>query len=188
MKTYFSKHKWHLLIFVCLIFIASISGFYSFRTSYSGLQTPVITIDQTDETEQTTINTNEERSNEINEVNFVKTSSTNFTDVESIIPDKNQTTLTVNDEEYSINIPENTTVYKMMQLLTLSSARPFIFETKEFTGLGHFVDSINEVKNDPRAGKYWIYYINGQSAQIGISNYIIQKEDKIEWKYEKSNI
>ncbi len=63
----------------------------------------------------------------------------------------------------------------------------------EFTGhdfgtLGFFIESIGGIKNDTLKGKYWIYYINGSKAQIGISNYIVQPNDIITWKYEHEKI
>ncbi|KKQ27271.1 MAG: hypothetical protein US42_C0011G0009 [Candidatus Magasanikbacteria bacterium GW2011_GWC2_37_14] len=96
---------------------------------------------------------------------------------------KNPITLKVNDEEYKIELQDKMTVYGLMQALSASSIKPFIFTTIEYPGLGQFVDSINDLKNDRQNGKYWIYYLNGQPAQIGISNYLLKSNDLIEWKY-----
>ena len=95
-------------------------------------------------------------------------------------------TVKVGSEEYFTSVSKNTSVYGAMQILTAMSVKPFYFVAKEYPGMGFFVEEINGVKNDNRAGLYWIYYINGESAKIGISNYIIQPEDIITWEYEKS--
>jgi hypothetical protein len=96
--------------------------------------------------------------------------------------------LQINNEEYNLNLPNNKehSVYQLMQLLTADSKKPFIFTTKEYAGMGHFVISINGIENNPKENKYWIYFINNISAKTGISNYIIKENDQISWKFEES--
>lgn len=53
--------------------------------------------------------------------------------------------------------------------------------------MGEFVEEINGIKNNQATGEYWIYYINGESAKMGVSNYIIKPNDVIKWNYEKAN-
>lgn len=187
MKEFKQKHKHHIRLWLLLMIVVAISGYYTFKTPQEDKVQNIEnkteeTITSTDKTEVTSYKL------QVTEDNIETQTGLKDVDEQQTDLTENFTTLTVNDEEYKLNIPENSTVYEMMQLLTASSIKPFIFKTKEFTGLGHFVESINGVKNDGKTGKYWIYYINGESAQVGISNYIIQKEDKIEWKYEKSNM
>ena len=74
-----------------------------------------------------------------------------------------------------------------MNNLTSSSQKPFIFKAKEYPGMGMFVEEINGIQNNPKNNQHWIYYINGQSAKVGVSQYFIQKGDKIDWKYENAN-
>ncbi|MFH1946638.1 MAG: DUF4430 domain-containing protein [Candidatus Magasanikbacteria bacterium] len=96
-------------------------------------------------------------------------------------------TFTIGSEEYITEFSTGTTVYELMQNLSASSIQPFSFSGKDYgAGMGYFVTEINGIKNNPQAGKYWIYYVNDKSAQVGISNYIINKGDKIKWKYENS--
>jgi len=99
---------------------------------------------------------------------------------------KNPIELIVNGDKYITEFKENINVYKLMQNLSADSKKPFYFTTKEYIGMGMFIEEINGIKNDATKNQYWIYYINGQSAKTGISNYIIHKGDAIEWKYEKS--
>ncbi len=49
---------------------------------------------------------------------------------------------------------------------------------------GGFVTSINGVSQDASAGLYWLYYINGEFAQVGAAEYIVQEGDEITWKLE----
>jgi len=99
---------------------------------------------------------------------------------------KINTTIIAGNHTYPLAVSPSTTVYKAMQLLQIDSRQPFSFSTKEYPGMGYFVDEINNIKNNNQMNEYWIYYINGQSAQMGISNYIIKNNDIITWKYEKA--
>lgn len=92
-------------------------------------------------------------------------------------------TLEVLGENYSGKIKEGESVYQAMQNLTLDSKKSFLFKIKEYPSLGIFVEEINGVKNS--FNKYWIYYINGEEAQVGISNYILKSGDIITWKLEE---
>ena len=110
----------------------------------------------------------------------IDTSEDNIIEINPIV-----VTLKINDSPYNTTVTEDTTVYSLMDKLTKETN--FSFSGKNYSGLGYFVDKINGIKNDNSNGKYWIYYINGQSAKVGISNYIINNNDLIEWKYENSN-
>lgn len=53
-------------------------------------------------------------------------------------------------------------------------------ETKTSAGLGEYVVSING--NDGGGSKYWLYYVNGQPADVGAGSYTTKSTDTIEWK------
>lgn len=93
--------------------------------------------------------------------------------------------LYVGDKKYAPVWRENTSLYDLMRDMTADSRAPFLFSAKEYSGMGYFVEEINGVKNNPQTGEYWIYYVNGQSATVGTSQYIVKKDDVITWKYEK---
>jgi len=88
----------------------------------------------------------------------------------------------ISGEKYLVNLPEKSTVYDA--LMKLQTDKKISVKMKEFSGLGYFVEEINGLKNDNQANKYWIYYINDQTAKIGISSYILKNNDLITWKYE----
>jgi hypothetical protein len=56
-------------------------------------------------------------------------------------------------------------------------------ETQEFD-FGEFVTSINGVAADP-ATEFWSYYINGEVAQVGSSEYVAEQGDRFEWRIEE---
>ncbi len=94
-----------------------------------------------------------------------------------------QYALYVGEKKYEIAVPENSTVYDLMN--TLKQRGNIDFKGQTSTGLGFFVEEINGIKNNTANNTYWIYYINGKMAGVGISNYILKPNDIISWKYEK---
>src|SRR3989339_881945 len=95
------------------------------------------------------------------------------------------TTIKIADKNYQINFEEeNITLEELMNKLQRESN--FTYHTIDYGSMGKFVDEINEIKNDNKQGKYWVYYLNGVSAKAGISIQKINSGDNIEWKYENS--
>lgn len=87
---------------------------------------------------------------------------------------------------YKISVPEGSTAYDLM-VEAASQYDNFSFRGREFSGLGFFVEEINGLSQDQKEGMYWIYYINGQSAPIGVSLYEVKANDVITWKYEQEH-
>ncbi|OGH87647.1 MAG: hypothetical protein A3J93_03960 [Candidatus Magasanikbacteria bacterium RIFOXYC2_FULL_42_28] len=92
-------------------------------------------------------------------------------------------TLSVNDKNYTLQFNTEENLLTAMRRLETSSVAPFSFSGKEYAGIGFFVDGINDIKNNPTAGKYWVYYLNGQPAPVGISTYLLKSGDIINWQY-----
>jgi len=85
---------------------------------------------------------------------------------------------------YDVSVPEGNSVYDVMTIA--SKETDFRFSGKESESFGFFVEEIMEISSDPATGTYWTYYVNGEMAQVGVSDYIVRVGDMIEWKYEKS--
>ncbi|MEM2143097.1 MAG: DUF4430 domain-containing protein, partial [Candidatus Thorarchaeota archaeon] len=45
-----------------------------------------------------------------------------------------------------------------------------------------FVESINGIANDPAAGKWWQYWVNGQYGPIASNKYVLSDSDSVSWK------
>lgn len=88
--------------------------------------------------------------------------------------------------DVALNVKEGSSVYDAM--LAMQKQTAFTFTGTNYGSLGYFVESIQGIKNDTRNGKFWIYYINGAKAQMGISQYIIQPHDIITWTYEDEEL
>lgn len=99
------------------------------------------------------------------------------------IPENLTATLKVQNRTYTLHFQPTDTLLVAMQKLTARSEQPFMFSGKEYPTLGYFVEEINDQKNNPETGKYWIYYSNGQPAKEGISTHLLTEGETIEWKY-----
>ncbi len=158
--SYIQKHKWHLVIFVILLLIAGVSWYFgSIKTPTTATfaATPTVTPEQP--------------------TTFVATPPTTPPINQKTIEQLNNGTIEQIVTSYKLQIITTSTVYDAMKSSQLN------FQTKTFSGLGEFVEEINGLKNDPQNGKYWGYFINGVSAQLGISTQIVKPGDLIEWKY-----
>jgi len=94
-------------------------------------------------------------------------------------------TITVDGKNYIIGFEKEGSVLKDL-LDKLQTESDFRFSGTNYSGIGFFITEINGIKNDNKKGKYWVYYLNGQSAQAGVSVQKINSNDNIEWKYEES--
>lgn len=55
-------------------------------------------------------------------------------------------------------------------------------QTKD-SSLGEYVESISGVVGGTD-GKYWLFYVNGEPAMVGASEYVTEDGDTIEWRFE----
>lgn len=91
--------------------------------------------------------------------------------------------LEIEEIVYKIRVKPNSSVYDAM--IKAQETLDLRFDGKEFSGLGFLVEEINGMRQNSRMRKYWIYYVNDKKANVGISAYMLQKNDVILWKYEK---
>lgn len=106
----------------------------------------------------------------------------------SIAPPKENlisASLVVDDNTYEVSLPQGSSAYDLVRIA--ADQTDFSFKGKEFKGVGFFVEEIMGIAGDTKENKYWIYYINGEKAKVGVSDYTVQPEDTITWKYEKSD-
>lgn len=89
--------------------------------------------------------------------------------------------LKVDGTFYTIPAGPGETVIAAMD--ALAALGGFTYTSKDFPGLGVFVDSINGKKGG--GGMYWILYVNGEAAAKGAGLIEMHEGDIIEWKYEK---
>lgn len=89
--------------------------------------------------------------------------------------------LEINGNLYRAPIAENTSVYDFMN--KLRNDGKINFKDKTYIGLGKFIEEINGIRGN--GSEFWIYYVNGKKAQVGVSNYKINPGDVVSWKYEK---
>jgi hypothetical protein len=54
---------------------------------------------------------------------------------------------------------------------------------------GAFIDSIDDLEDDPSAQRFWLLYINGQESSVGVSEAIISEDETVtsavvEWRFD----
>lgn len=94
------------------------------------------------------------------------------------------TTIEINGQKYNLKLPEKSTAYNALK--QLADSKQITMTTKEYSGMGYFIEELNGIKNNNQTGEYWGYYINGKTATLGASSYILKNNDLITWKYAKS--
>ncbi len=89
-----------------------------------------------------------------------------------------------NDEvkNFTLQINGEESVYDL--LTKLANQNQIKLETQE-SSLGILIQAIDGVKNG-QDNKYWIYYINGQMANVGVKDQKVSPHDQIEFKFESN--
>lgn len=96
--------------------------------------------------------------------------------------DKQLVTLVIDTGEematYSAKVSEATTVLAL--LTKIGEEKALEVETKVYS-FGTLVEAIQGRKNT--ADKAWIYFVNGQTGEIGAGEKQLKAGDLVEWKY-----
>ena len=72
-------------------------------------------------------------------------------------------------------------------LFECASHYNFGVETEYWRGYdSYFIESINGIENGEN-DSYWQYYVNDQFADVGCSNYFLNDNDVVEWRFESSS-
>jgi|GEM_PF-3288267 hypothetical protein len=88
-------------------------------------------------------------------------------------------------EEQLVYFNEGETLHDVMSVMKENNL--IVFQEKSFSGIGSYIYSINDIEENKKEGKYWIYYVNDEMANVGISNYVLNPGDEIEWRLENNN-
>ncbi|HLD31882.1 MAG TPA: DUF4430 domain-containing protein [Patescibacteria group bacterium] len=184
---FFRRHLLALILWIITIILALISGYYAFYqpqasefSSPDSISLASSTLNITKTTETTSLVNPQpdiEKTTEKKEL-AGESSSTPL-----VVLDKTAT-LKIANQEYLLSISATSTLYEQMQTLATNDPH-FSFSGTDYGALGFFVEQINKQKNNTQTQEYWLYYLNGQPANIGISSYVPQSGDLIEWRYEK---
>ena len=102
--------------------------------------------------------------------------------LENVLGTDISVTLKTEETSYEVTIPQGSSVYDIMEA---AQEQGFSFEGREFSGIGFFVDEVEGKRQNPKDRMYWIYYVNGKKAQVGVSLYIIEDNDVITFRYEE---
>lgn len=185
MREFTKKHSYHLALLFVLLFISSISGWYGYTGGTAESESAVQEVKPEGQAADTEEKATYARKTEEAAPAQADVIENNIDGRGAVQENEKFAAVSILGKEYPLLSDGKTSLYEAMR--TADEASDFDFSGRDYGGsLGFFVTEINGVKNDARAGTYWIYYINREKAQAGISNYVIQKGDIIEWKYENA--
>ncbi|XP_070571712.1 uncharacterized protein [Ptychodera flava] len=85
---------------------------------------------------------------------------------------------------YKTIIRRGTNVYDTMLKIEEENPDKFCFKAIYFEGLGHYITTINGLEESHANSNYWMYYVNGVLAPVGVDTYKPDDGDTITWKYE----
>lgn len=83
-----------------------------------------------------------------------------------------------------LRVAEGTTAFSILQLASQQSPC-YKFEHQYYPDLGRFITSICCMEQNQIAKLYWMIYINGQLATVGVDNLKPKNGDRITFKYER---
>jgi hypothetical protein len=100
---------------------------------------------------------------------------------------KNNVVLVIDDSQdlfqlFEVDFEEGMTAFDLLKNQTEELGLSLMTKTYD---IGVFVEAIGEKENG-QDGKYWLYYINGESPMIASDKIEIKPGDKVEFKFEES--
>lgn len=170
-----NKNKIISLFFVSLAIILIILSFQKSQTENQNIesQNEIIEINSENISDDViydnSIKTNESKTLEKTDYSFI--GNLNFN-------------LEINSKKITGYFSEGDTLYDSLD--KMKKAGILSFEEKSFSGLGAYIYSIEGISEDKKNGKYWIYYINDEKANVGVSNYLLKEGDEIRWHLENN--
>ncbi len=87
-------------------------------------------------------------------------------------------TFSIDDKNVEVPFREGDTLYTTLR--TAKEKGLVQFEGRDYSGLGFFVTAIGSLRGGD--GKYIMYFINNKEATVGVSQYVPDNNDVIEWK------
>jgi len=79
-------------------------------------------------------------------------------------------------QEFDVNVSENSSAFDALKKVIL-------VDYTDYPGAGLFINKMGNVSNSK--DRYWMFYVNGTLANVGVSSYVINQSVVIEMRYEK---
>lgn len=89
----------------------------------------------------------------------------------------------IDDQIYNIDEDRLEETVELQPETTLLEAMEIQYEIIDNEG---FITSIAGYEQDKEANAYWLYEINGEMAQIGAAEYVLEDGDEITWNLKSS--
>ena len=184
------QHRPHLIVWVFLVILAVVSGYVTFRprppeTAPAQTRPPKTTPPSAEALPDIVEPARGDTKSGAKPVEPLPAATTTAKLPDQAAAEVRSATIEINGRALTAPIAANSTAYDLMA--DLRKLGQISFTERQFGGLGYFVESIEGLKNDNAGGRYWIYYINGAKATVGISQLQLKPGDRITWKYENED-
>ena len=80
-----------------------------------------------------------------------------------------------------IRLTEGKTIFDLLKKVTEENNLEFTF--KQYSGVGVFIESIDNFANNPENDKWWQYWVNDEYAQVAADKLFLKNGDIIKWKH-----
>ncbi|MGX7013697.1 DUF4430 domain-containing protein [Vagococcus silagei] len=104
-----------------------------------------------------------------------KNEQTRQSTTQKIAKEQISVTLTVDGKKHNAKVFESDGSIKM----TVLDVTKELYNLKDKNG---FVTAIDNLEQDEKASKYWMYSINGKDGTVGANDQTVKNNDKIEWR------
>jgi len=90
----------------------------------------------------------------------------------------------IGEQSFMVLSPPNISVLDFLRLAAAQKA--ITLDDYSQSAEGAFIKSINGLENSPAAGRYWIYYVNGEIGKVSCSAKAIRHGDVIRFNYQET--
>lgn len=89
------------------------------------------------------------------------------------------------DEVLRLKYPYQKDISVLDFTAQIAENKAWEFKSQDYGEMGFLVTKINNKENG-EANNYWHYYVNDNLVMISADKYILQPQDKLSWRFEKS--
>ncbi|HDS11476.1 MAG TPA: DUF4430 domain-containing protein [Candidatus Wirthbacteria bacterium] len=72
--------------------------------------------------------------------------------------------------------------FEALQTIVQREGMEVDYEQYDF---GVMINGIGDTLADDTTSSYWLYYVNDQSPTVGADSYLLEADDKVEFRYER---
>jgi len=88
----------------------------------------------------------------------------------------------VQENYYTTAYLDGMSAFEALQTIVQREGMEVDYEQYDF---GVMINGIGDTLADDTTSSYWLYYVNDQSPTVGADSYLLEADDKVEFRYER---